>query len=178
MPNDQSSKFDVQNPALEEPKKKKKKKKKVPGRATGGMLLLKILHIRMYVYIYICFFLVDEQLLRPSRLTGTGGRRVWCLSLACRGLDPKIFLESWEVDLLTVRTTGKKGQKGERVVQNQKGQIQPKNSITTVVACCWRREFWLSTGQKPNRKKNSGGKSPGIQSLYLSNSWIWAGNIW
>ena len=98
----------------------------------------------------------------PCRLTGTGGRRVWCLSLACRGshLDfPGILLL-----IGSVRTTGKKGQKGERVALNQKGQIAKFNQRIQQqqLACCWRREFWLLTaGQKPNRKKNSGGKSLG-----------------
>ena len=69
----------------------------------------------MYVYIYIyVFFWVDDQLLRPSRLTGTGGRRVWCLSLACRGLDPNIFLESWEVDVLIADLSGLLGRRDRR----------------------------------------------------------------
>lgn len=71
------------------------------------------------------------------------------------------ILGSWFVDLLTVRTTGKKGQKGERVVQNQKGQIQPKNSITTVVACCVEKRVLAFDRSKAKQKEEQWWEEPG-----------------
>ena len=87
---------------------------------------------------------------------------------------------SWNlvVDCWSVRTTGKKGQKGERVALNQKGQIQPKNSATTACLLLEKRVLAFDRRSKAKQKEEQWWEEPGNQSLYFSKAWIWASNIW